>query len=136
MKKVKLIGFVLLALLGAGATIGYFMYNKPHRSAADEKGIIVTAQQLCTDYEADETASDKKYIGQLLELSGTITEVGTNQENNSVVMLACGESGGVQCTFDKVETGLIKGETVVIKGFCTGYLLPDVKLNRCILKRE
>lgn len=135
MKRVKLIAFVLVALLSTGALIGYFMYNKKHRSAADEKGILVSSEQLCNDYETDEVAADKKYIGQLLEVSGVITEVSANQENNTVVMLSGTATGSVQCTYLSNETGLTKGNNIVVKGFCTGYLLPDVKINRCVSKK-
>jgi hypothetical protein len=135
MKRVKLIAFVLIALLATGASIGYFMYNKKHRSAAEETGLLVSSEQLCIDYETDEAVADKKYIGQLLEVSGMITEVGTNQQNNTVVTLSGTATGSVQCTYLNNEAGLAKGNKIVVKGFCTGYLLPDVKINRCVSKK-
>jgi tRNA_anti-like len=130
----KLLGYSLLGLLAIGAAFAYFMYNQPHRSAAKEKGLAVAAMQLCADYEANEEIADKKYIGKLLEVSGTITELTANQKNNSVVMLAGSNLSGVQCSLLTNESGLKSGDTVTIKGFCTGYLLPDVKLDRCVVK--
>jgi hypothetical protein len=125
---------VVLLVLLLGASAAYYMYNKPHRSAANEKGMSITAVQLCLDYETDEAAADKKYIGQLLEVSGIITELSNTQQDNTVVMLNGGATGGVQCTFSATENGLVKGTSITIKGFCNGYLMPDVKLDRCVLK--
>jgi hypothetical protein len=134
MKRRKLLGYGLVGALIIGSVFAYFMYNQPHRSAAKEMGLAVNSTQLCADYEADEAIADKKYIGQLLEVSGVITEITVNQQSHSVIMLAGSNLSSVQCSLLTNETDLKTGELVVIKGFCTGYLLPDVKLDRCVIK--
>ena len=135
MKRRKLLGYSLLGVLIMGAVFAYFMYNQPHRSAAKEKGLTVTSVQLCADYETNEAIAAKKYIGKLLEVSGTIIELTANQQNNSVIMLSGSNISGVQCSLLTNESDLKTGDAVVIKGFCTGYLLPDVKLDRCVIKQ-
>jgi hypothetical protein len=131
----KIILLAVVMVVAAGGFVGYRLYNKPHRSASDEKGIAVTASQLCGDYETDEMLADKKYIGQLLEVSGTITEITQNQENSTVITLTGNSMCNVQCTLATPHNKLKKGDSIVVKGFCTGYLLTEVKLNRCVIKK-
>lgn len=131
-KTIRAAVFVCFLCICTGAIIAYRMYNKPHRSAASEAAIVLTAKQLAAEYENDEAAANKKYLGNVLQVSGTVSEVTLNQQNKPVIVLPGSDMSNVQCTLQDSTYAVKKGDTVSIKGFCTGYLT-DVIMDRCIV---
>ena len=124
-------GCCLLASI-AGAVIAYSMYHQPARSVADEKALALNARELAAAYELDEAGANKKYLGNAVQVSGTVSEVSVNQQNKPVIVLSGTGMSGVQCSLLKEIAGIKKGDAVTIKGFCSGYLT-DVVLDRCII---
>lgn len=130
----KIIAFLLAGLLIAGGIV-YFVYNKPHRDVASEApAFTLTADQLFDEFEADEAASNNKYLDQTLVVSGTIAETGTNDAGQDFVILAAENAmiGGVSATFQEKAEGLQEGQSVSVKCRCTGKLM-DVVLINCTL---
>jgi hypothetical protein len=137
MIKKKTIRFILLAMLFcvfAGVVVAYRMYNQPHRSAATETAVSLNARQLAAEYERDETGANKKYLGNAVQVSGTVSDVSVNQQNKPVIVLTGTDMSGVQCSLLKEIAGIKKGDSVTIKGFCSGYLT-DVVMDRCIVSQ-
>jgi len=134
MKKKTIRVGVLLSLLclATGAVIVYRMYNQPHRSAETENAVAMSAKQLAEEYERDEAGANKKYLGNAVQVNGTVSEVSVNQQNKPVIVLAGTGMSGIQCSLLKETDGIKKGDAVTIKGFCSGYLT-DVVIDRCIV---
>jgi hypothetical protein len=130
-KTLRMIGLLCLACIAAGALVAYRLYNKPHRSVAGETAVALPATRLIDEYEKDEAASNKKYLGKAVQVNGTVSEVSADQQNKQVVLLAGSDMGGVQCSLLEQVPGIKKGDVVTIKGFCTGFLT-DVIMDRCI----
>ena len=124
-------GLAGVTCMAVATIIAYYLYNKPHRSAATATAVTITAKSLAEAYEKDETLANKKYLGNVLQVSGTVSEVSLNQQKKPVVVLAGSAISGVQCSLEEPEPGVKKGDSVIIRGFCTG-LLTDVILDRCI----
>ncbi len=131
-KTLRLMGLLCLAAIVVCFLIGYKMYNKPHRSAAAENAVSLTAAQFAAEYEKDETAANKKYLGNAVQVSGTVSDVSLNQQNRQVVVLTGSDMSGVQCTLQDEDASVKKGDVVIIKGFCSGFLT-DVIMDRCIV---
>ena len=125
-------GLLCLLLLCGGAIIGYRMYNKPHRSAATENAVELTAMRLASEYEKDEAGANKKYLGNAVQVSGTVSEISVNQQNKPVIILMGADMSGVQCTLQDNAAVVKNVYSITIKGFCTGYL-SDVIMDRCII---
>lgn len=125
-KRGLLIVAVLFAILLIG---GYFFLNAPKAGLKTAKAAYsLTADDLYADYAADEEAGNKKYIDQVLQVEGPISDILTDENQAMVLVLKTPESeGGVMCTLEK-EADLSVGEEVVVKGRCTGMLM-DVVLN-------
>lgn len=130
-----LLAFVLvLAIIGA---IGYFSFmNAPKASVEDKKAeFTIAATALFEQFEADETASNTKYIGKTVEVSGTIGEISKDENDAPVLLLNAGEDGfgGVLCTLEgsqKEKASKLKmGQTIKVKGVCTGMLM-EVIINK------
>ena len=131
-KTLRIAGLICLLLIVTAGIVVYRMYNQPHRSAATEKAVALTAQQLAAEYEKDETIANKKYLGNALQVSGTVSDVSVNQQNKPVLVLTGTDMSGVQCSLLKSAAGVKKGDAITVKGFCSGYLT-DVVLDRCIV---
>lgn len=132
-KRLKLLAWLTLVVLIAATGIGYRMYNKPHRSAATATAVALTAVQLAAEYEQDEASANKKYLGNAVQVSGTVSDVALNQQNKQVIVLMGSAMSGVQCTLQDVVPGIKKGDSINVKGFCSGYLT-DVIIDRCIVE--
>ncbi|MEP6726118.1 MAG: hypothetical protein ABJC98_09900, partial [Bacteroidota bacterium] len=133
-KTIRMAGLLCLLCICAGAIIVYRAYNKPHRSAATETAVELTAMRLAAEYEKNEADANKKYLGNAVQVSGTVSEVSFNQQNKPVIVLLGADMSGVQCTLQGNALDIKKGDSITIKGFCTGYLT-DVIMDRCIVGR-
>lgn len=129
MKKI-LIGILLTLVVTCGVI--YLMYNKPHRNPATESPIKVSATELFKRFESNETEANKLYLDKVLEVTGKITEVSSNQNGMPVLALETENiMFGVRCTMQNAESTAQVGETITIKGICTGYL-SDVIITSAI----
>ena len=133
-KTLRMMGLLSLVCIAVCLLIGYKWYNKPHRSAAIETAVSLTAEQFVGEYEKDEAAANKKYLGNAVQVSGTVSEVSLNQQNRQVVLLTGSAMSGVQCTLQDEGVNIKKGDAVIMKGFCSGFLT-GVIMDRCIVVR-
>lgn len=133
-KTLKIVALSGLLILVLALITGYRMYHQPQRSVANETAVAMNAGQLAAEYEQDEVVANKKYLGNAVQVSGTVSEVAVNQQNKPVIVLAGTAMSGVQCSLLNEAAGIKKGDAVIIKGFCSGYLT-DVVMDRCILSK-
>lgn len=132
--KLSLLSIVIVVI--TGGFVGYKMWTKPHRNVEAAKAITATALQLAGAYEANETSANIQYLDKVLEVSGTVSEIAKNQKGEPVITLKGTDMSGVICTLEGIVPAMMKaGETMTIKGICTGYLT-DVVLVRCIVEAK
>jgi len=134
MKKVLLI---LLALGIIGAGVGYYLYNKPTKSVADEKtDFTLKSAELISAFENDEKAANQKYLGKVIEITGNVSEKMKDKDGTIVITLAGEEISGVRCEMFKDQgdnvKGIKEGDECVIKGHCKGVLM-DVVMGDCVI---
>ncbi len=128
-------GIVLLGLLAIGV---FFFY--PQDSVKGQKADIeISAAALYESYSADEAKGNAAYIDKVIEVSGTVEEILTDEQDATVFVLRAPDAmGGVLCTLDAGQEGKAKevsvGDVVTLKGQCTGMLM-DVVLNKCVLQK-
>jgi hypothetical protein len=97
--------------------------------------IEVSARKLFADYQANEIAADETYNGKVLQVSGTIRDIGNDLLDNAYISIAGDQYfGDVQCFIaDKaVVAKLRKGSFITVKGECDGLLM-NVILQRAIV---
>jgi hypothetical protein len=126
---------ILLCCLAAWEIYKTF---KPHRNVSgDETVATPSAQDLYRDFQQDETLANKKWVGKVIEVSGAISSVNESSGYISIYLRATTD-GGINCSVLKkdLETGekLKAGDSVTIKGRCTGFLM-DVNLVDCVIKK-
>ena len=131
MKKI----IILLTILGIGAaSFGFYYYHKPRTGVAGLKADYVKeAAVLFEEYSTDENAANAKYLGKVIEVTGTVKSTDTDDRGTMNLIIDAGnEMGSVNCQFEKQDRmpELVKGQHVRVKGLCSGLLL-DVVLVDC-----
>lgn len=136
-KKIQIILLVLVLAVSVGGYVAYRMWNKPHADALEMDGIKITAEQLVSEFESNEEASNAKYLSKVLEVQGVVSEI-NDQDTLVFVNLSYPDAmfGGVQVTvdsrFSEDARKLKAGDQATFKGFCNGYLM-DVVLKDAVL---
>ena len=137
MRKI-IIALFLMALIAAG--IGAFLWNKPHRTADDEKPFAtVTSSQLFTEFATDEAATWAKYKDKVIQISGEVESTSTDASGNTQIVLKTDtEMSTVSVTLMAGATapGVESGTMIDVKGICNGFLndiFGEVQLNQGVV---
>ncbi len=114
----------------AGVAYGIYMWNKPARNVAEEKGIQITASAIFDSFTVNENRANKLFLTKAIQVTGEVTEIKNNQAGETVIYLKSNDPlFGVNCTFKENPGTLTKGSTITFKGVCTGFL-SDVIINQ------
>jgi hypothetical protein len=132
-------GLLLLAIISGAA--GYYIWNKPHKDVAAVKGTSIEATALYQAFITDSATANKKYYQQVLNVTGAITNISKNLQNQTVATLKTNtESAFINCTMEGNTDGIKQGSTATIKGVCQGIqgdaelgILGDVYMVRCYI---
>lgn len=131
--KRRLIWMIPLVLLLAAVAVGCVIWNKPHKKAENQQATAVDANKLYTDFTGNEQAANTTYLNKVLEVTGTASEVSTNQDQQTVVLIGVDDPlGGIQCTMRDKGTSVATGSKLRVKGFCNG-VTSVVLLSDCVL---
>jgi tRNA_anti-like len=136
MRKKYLFGILILVLVLSG--LGIYHAFKPHSNVSGEDAVAnLSAPDLYQDFQHDENAANKKWVGKVIEVSGIISSVNESADYVSVNLKAVAD-GGVNCSIAikdlDPEEKFKKGDSLTIKGKCTGFLM-DVNLVDCVLRK-
>jgi hypothetical protein len=128
------IGILLICL----AAWGLYTLDKPHRNVEGEDAVAtLTATSLFNEFSKDESKANQKWAGKVLEVKGIISSV-TESGNYVSLNLAATTDGGVNCSVLKkdlpADNKFNKGDSIRVKGKCTGFLM-DVNMVDCIIKK-
>ena len=142
MKIKKPYRFILIAILIsglAGLIAAIYLFNLRNKDLLKEKpDFIITAEALQKEFESDENASTLKFVNKIVEVTGVISSVEKGENNSLNIALATGSNmSSVICTFpgNTDTSGLVPGQTLTLRGECSGFLL-DVLLNNCVLIKK
>jgi hypothetical protein len=138
-----LIAVGLFAII-MGAIYGITQYYKPAKDIAETKAdVTIAANELYLAFEQHEQEANASYNGKVIQTSGTVAEIATNQNNEvTVILREAGMTNGVFCTMlpaaADAARNLKAGDKVTVKGQCDGYngmeMMPgDVVLTQCSL---
>ena len=136
MKKVLL--FLLIAVL-IGAGIAAYLWNKPHRTAADEKPFAtLTASALLTEFATNEPATTEKYREKVIQISGELIKATTDPSGNVQIVLQAGdEQNTVSVTLMNGASAptVSTGTMIEVKGICNGFLSNDLLGSEVLLNQ-
>ena len=129
-------GIVVFVLILAGGGYAWYLFHKPHTGVGGISAVAhLGSSDLYNGFQQNETAANKRYLGQVVEVEGTVADV---QKTDSTlnIQLDCGSgaTGGVSCSVAQAAENKmpvpVKGAVVTVKGRCTGFLM-DVNLVDC-----
>ncbi len=137
--RIILINVVLIIVL-AVAFIGVTLFNKPHINVSEQApNLSVEAIKVLSDFQNDETKANSKYLEQIIQVTGVISELSLTKEKGVITLSGTDSFGSVMCHLNAEENkkmeALKTGQTIAIKGICTGYLM-DVILVKCVILNE
>ncbi len=97
----------------------------------------ISAMALYEAYSNNETQADKKYTGKVIQLTGEIDEIYSDENDEPVVVLRSNAGDLVSVvTLESSEKGDIvsyqEGDQITLKALCSGKLM-EVTLNKGLI---
>jgi len=121
---------LILVILVLAGVFGYNYIYKSHRDISkEEASFSITVGTLMTEFAADETKANEKYLDKTIAINGKVTSIDT--ESNLIVMDEVLSATLLEKTNQEIE----KGQTITIKGRFIGYdeLLDEFKMDQASL---
>ena len=151
MSKKRLIWtFVLVAAVLAALYL-YKEYNRTNSDLLNLKADIETsASDLIKEFEAGDSAANKKYLDKIVELTGNVKKLEKDDAGDYTIVIGDTLSmSSVRCLSDtnhRSDAAIVKeNSTITIRGVCTGFkknellgenLGSDVELTRCVVIKK
>ncbi|MFZ9387597.1 MAG: OB-fold protein [Chitinophagaceae bacterium] len=145
MKRKKIIRYSLLLLLLVVSAAAFYIYREYNRTHTDTAKLrpdfSVSATSLISEFESNETGSNKKYWDKVLRVEGVVKEIARDEKGfYSVVLGDTAAMSAVRCSVDsqhhKEAAALQKGMTVAVKGICSGFNADELLGSDVILVRS
>ena len=120
-----IIAIALIAAIAFGVYYYVFVYSSQHRrQVQSEIGIAITSDSLVAKYQADEKLANSLYLNKAVVVTGNLLSIDKNQEGKTTLVIGRSDS------FSNISVTMIStapitqkvGESVTIKGLCTGAL--------------
>ena len=136
----KYIIFFILTIIAISVAFGFYLFNKGPVNIKNARATKVDAAVLYTAFLKDSVQSKQSYTNKILEVTGMVTRLSKNQQNQVIVMLQTNEGGAyINCTMEEEAVSIEENKQAKLKGFCTGMgmgdpdlgILGDVYLIRC-----
>ena len=140
-KKVIVLLLVAILLIMIGFVfVKFYVFRKADTSVASKKADVeIAVGDLVKSFETDEKAANTKYLSKIILVKGVVDNVVDTKNDNAaeitIYLKDKGKTSGVMCSFDKnvIKKEAVKtGDSLNIKGICSGYLM-DVVMNKCAL---
>lgn len=136
----KTILYLIVIALIAGGGIAYYLFNKPQRTADNEKPFaVLTTDQLYQEFVANDTMAYHKYQGKVLQISGVMGKTDVDASGYRVVYLDT-ENSNVNVVVTLMKDAMVSahvGDSITVKGICNGAtiepmldMLSDIQLNQ------
>lgn len=130
----ELQGVVIVIIIIALSAAGYWFFTSTKFAKPELK---VTAEKLYKDYSDGELKADLKYKDKVILVSGVVSTTFSQFDKPNVLLKTESSIFTVQCRFKKNSPAIAKlekGDTVKIKGYCTGKTLANIFLEDCIMQ--
>ena len=132
-KSVMWAAFIICAI---GVAYGYNEYNRglPDLNCV-KSAFNLKASELITQFETDEQKATSQYSDKPISVRGVIGSVKATDTSATVFLNETSSMTSVICQFGKQDKEQIKtwrkGDSVTVKGVCSGFLM-DVVMVRCV----
>lgn len=140
----KTIVVIFCILIAIGVITAFYLWNKPHQDVANAAAVKTSAVELYKVFNTDSVTANKKFVQQVIEVSGIVHNISKNQQNQTIVLIKTNTDGAyINCTLEQDSNKLQAGQFVNLKGICNGIgqgdadlgIKGDVYLVRCYLDK-
>ena len=129
-KKSRNILFIVTGLALCSLVIGYVVWNKPHSNIKDADAVETDAISLYMSFTSDSAKAKSTFLNKVVKVSGVVQEVSVNQQQQQIILLKTSVPGAsVNCTMEKNSSVIKQGDTVALKGICSGYISGDSEMG-------
>ena len=129
-KTKRIILITAVAIIVLVAATGYLLWNKPHKNVKDADAVQITAVDLYNSFITDSAKANALYTDKIVLVVGEVTQVSQNQEAQQVILIKTAVSGAsINCTMEERSVTHKTGDSISIKGVCSGYISGDAELG-------
>lgn len=140
--KKRLPAFLVAAIIGAVGGIYWVTSTNNNQQGSNPTPaaapIMVSADQLMSDYANNEIAADNKYKNQTLEISGLVQSVNEGILSDPYIVIVPTENtafSGIQCHFNESQaqelSTLNSGQSITVEGTGNGEILGEQMVEDC-----
>jgi Tfp pilus assembly protein PilV len=126
-KWLRWIFLAIVAMALAGGAIFYYVMTAEFADTASEKpAYTISAMDLLTEFQQNDSAANKKYVEQILAVSGRVSEV-EGVDTSATVKFVDSLTGSYlifdfQSATSRQAAALQPGDSVTLKGSCSGSI--------------
>ena len=126
-KWLRWIFLAIVAMALAGGAIFYYVMTAEFADTASEKpAYTISAMDLLTEFQQNDSAANKKYVEQILAVSGRVSEV-EGIDTSATVKFVDSLTGSYlifdfQSATSRQAAALQPGDSVTLKGSCSGSI--------------
>lgn len=146
--KSKWMSFLLLGIILLIIAAAYIMreYNRKVSDTSTMEAVYApSAEELFSAFSKNENEANQKYLDKAVVVNGNVKEF--NKEEDGAVTIVLDVASGmssVRCSMDSAHAATLPeipvGNSIAIKGICTGYTSDelvgsDVILSRCVINK-
>ena len=126
-KWLRWIFLAIVAMALAGGAIFYYVMTAEFADTTSEKpAYTISAIDLLTEFQQNDSAANKKYVEQILAVSGSVSEV-EGVDTSATVKFVDSLTGSYlifdfQSATSRQAAALQPGDSVTLKGSCSGSI--------------
>ncbi|MEM0932946.1 MAG: hypothetical protein AAGJ12_10790 [Bacteroidota bacterium] len=137
LKKKNILFLIFLTGLGLLGYLYRATNKRPNENNLTTKTEVrVKSQDLLTSFISDEALANATYVEKTIEVEGVVKEVTFLNNRYTVILQGSGEYMCIICDMKNDQTQVVqklaKGDSVILKGICKGFLMDAILLN-CVL---
>ena len=129
-KNRKIALFIFITTIVIVAIVGYSIWNEPHRDIKRADGAKVSAVELYSYLTKDSATMKSKFVNNVVIVLGEVKKVLKNQNGDQIILLKTNiPDGSINCTMEEKANNVKPGNTISIKGICSGYIGGDLDMG-------
>jgi len=141
-RKRKFVWPVIILIIVVTVFAGWQGYKEYYRVNQDldtvKADVKISAKDLIRDYETNDSVSNQKYLGKVVEVTGYVKEIKKDEVGNFTIVL--GDTSGlssVRCAVDTTHqqdaASLTVGSSAIVRGHCTGFNKDEMGLGSDVI---
>src|SRR5215510_13935691 len=103
MSRKKIIILTILVIAGIGVWYGYKEFTRTNKDLSKVKpDVSIAAMDLVKEYEKDDSAANKRYLGKVIEVTGVVKEMPRDNSGYYTIVLGDSSQSSVRCSLDTI----------------------------------